>query len=238
MLEPADSHEARDLTALAFDLSERFDVPVLVRMTTRVCHARSVVALGAAGLPPMPDARAFARDPAKLVMLPGHARVRHRVMLERLEALRRSAETSPLNRTEWRDRTMGVVTSGVAYHYVREVLPAASVLKLGWSHPLPAALVREFAAGVCSSSWWKSWSRTWRSSSGRWVPRRGQGVLLPGGRAEPGGRPPRLRAGRLAEAGRAGALFPGRRRPTPTRALSRAVRTWRRIWRCATSAPW
>ena len=145
LLEPADSREARDFTVHAFDLSERFDVPVLLRTTTRVSHARGVVAPGAlrvvAGL-------GFERNSAKFVMLPGFARPRHGVMLERLEALEREAERSPLNRIEWGDRALGIVTSSIAYHYVREVVPGASILRLGFSHPLPRALVREFAAGV------------------------------------------------------------------------------------------
>ncbi len=145
LLEPADSQEARDFTVEAFALSERFDIPVLVRTTTRVSHARSVVAPGRLQVAPV---LGFARDRAKYVMLPAYARLRHRALLERLEAMAREVEASPLNRIEWRDRAVGVVTSGIASQYVREVLPEASVLKLGWTHPLPAGLVREFAAGV------------------------------------------------------------------------------------------
>lgn len=145
LLEPADSQEAHDLTLEAFALSERFDVPVLLRTTTRVSHARGVVSPGLLTLAPVTG---FVRDRAKLVMLPGYARGRHRAVLARLEAMTRAAEESAWNRIEWRDRAVGVVTSGIVYHYVRDVLPEASVLKLGWSHPLPLALVREFAAGV------------------------------------------------------------------------------------------
>jgi indolepyruvate ferredoxin oxidoreductase alpha subunit len=145
LLEPADSQEARDFTALAFELGERFDVPVLLRTTTRVSHARGVVTPGPlrAGA-----ALGFRRDRAKFVILPAHARARHRVALERLDLLAREAERSPLNRLELRDRTMGLVTAGIAYHYVREVLPRASVLKLGFGHPFSLALVRRFAASV------------------------------------------------------------------------------------------
>ncbi|MBI4254396.1 MAG: indolepyruvate ferredoxin oxidoreductase subunit alpha [Candidatus Rokubacteria bacterium] len=145
LLEPADSQEARDFTLAAFELSERFDVPVLLRTTTRVSHARGVVALG----PPSPGATlGFERNPAKFVMLPGYARGRHRVVLERLAALARETEQSPLNRIELRDTRFGVVTSGITYHYVRDVLPEASILKLGWSYPLPVELARRFAASV------------------------------------------------------------------------------------------
>ncbi|OGK86605.1 MAG: indolepyruvate ferredoxin oxidoreductase subunit alpha [Candidatus Rokubacteria bacterium GWC2_70_16] len=145
MLEPADSQEARDFTVEAFQLSERFDVPVLIRTTTRVSHARGVVAPGTIQVAPV---LGFERAPAKFVMLPAHARPRHRALLQRLEAMEHEVELSPLNRIEWRERAVGVVTSGIAYHYVREVFPEASVLKLGWSHPLPRELVRELAAGV------------------------------------------------------------------------------------------
>ncbi|MBI4012027.1 MAG: indolepyruvate ferredoxin oxidoreductase subunit alpha [Candidatus Rokubacteria bacterium] len=145
LFEPADSQEAHDFTRAAFELGERFDVPVLLRTTTRVSHARGRVR---SSPPAAVTAPGFTRDPAKFVMLPGHARGRRRVLLERLEALAAEAERSPLNRIEWRDDAMGVVTSGIAYSYVREVLPDASVLKLGWSHPLPVELVREFAGRV------------------------------------------------------------------------------------------
>jgi indolepyruvate ferredoxin oxidoreductase alpha subunit len=145
LLEPADSQEARDLTVHAFELSERHDVPVLVRTTTRVSHARGVVTPGTLTVaPPL----GFTREPAKFVMLPGFARARHRVTLERLRALADEAEQSPFNRIERRQRSVGIVTSGIVYHYVREVMPEASVLKLGMSHPLPIGLVREFAAMV------------------------------------------------------------------------------------------
>jgi indolepyruvate ferredoxin oxidoreductase, alpha subunit len=145
LLEPADSQEAHDFTVRAFDLAERFDVPVLVRSTTRVSHARGVVHRAQAAVPPAPR---FERAPEKFVMLPGYARSRHRALLERLAALEGEAEESPLNRVELRDRRLGIVTSGIAYHYVREALPGASVLKLGLSYPFPAGLVRRFATAV------------------------------------------------------------------------------------------
>ena len=145
LLEPADSQEAHDFTVLAFALGERFDVPVLLRSTTRVSHARGVVRRAEAARPAAPR---FERAPEKFVMLPGYARGRHRALLERLAMLEREAEESPLNRIELRDRRFGVITSGIVYHYVREVMPEASVLKLGLSHPFPAELVRRFAAEV------------------------------------------------------------------------------------------
>ncbi len=145
LLEPSDSAEARDLTIAAFELAERFDTPVLLRTTTRIAHARGLVTLGERRAP---SRAGFVRDAAKYVMLPGFARRRRVVLLERLEALRRHAEETPLNRVELRDPAVGVVTSGIAYQYVREALPEASVLKLGLTHPLPEALVRDFCARV------------------------------------------------------------------------------------------
>jgi indolepyruvate ferredoxin oxidoreductase, alpha subunit len=145
LLEPADSQEARDFTLEAFALSERFDVPVMLRTTTRVSHARGIVGPGLLTLAPV---LGFERNRPKFVMLPGYARARHHAMLDRLEAMTAAVALSPLNRIEWHGRVLGVVTAGIAYHFVREVLPEASVLKLGWSYPLPLGLVRELAAGV------------------------------------------------------------------------------------------
>jgi indolepyruvate ferredoxin oxidoreductase alpha subunit len=145
LLEPADSQEAYDFTRIAFDLAERFDVPVLLRTTTRVAHARGVVVCAPRRAATVTG---FAREPQKFVMLPGHARGRHRAALDRLDALVAEAEASPLNRAELRDRSLGVVTSGIAYQYVRDVVPDASVLKLGLPFPFPAELVRRFAREV------------------------------------------------------------------------------------------
>lgn len=146
MLEPADSAETKAYTKLAFALSERFDTPVFLRTTTRISHATGAVPLGEvepSGIP-----LAFVEDPAKWVMLPVNARKRHVVVEERVRALREFAETFDGNRIEWGDRSLGIVTAGVAYQYVREAFPEASVLKLGMAYPLPERLLREFAAGV------------------------------------------------------------------------------------------
>lgn len=145
LLEPADSAEARDLTVAAFDLSERFDVPVLLRTTTRVAHARGLVPLGAMRAP---TATGFVRDPAKYVMLPGFARGRRKNLLARLDALAAYAEECALNRLEMRDPAVGVITSGIAYEYVRDAVPDASTLKLGLTHPIPQKMLRDFAGRV------------------------------------------------------------------------------------------
>ncbi len=145
LLEPADSQEAKTFTELAFRLSEEFDTPVLLRTTTRISHTRGVVRLG--GRAPVPP-RPFQRDPAKYVMLPAFARQRRPRVLERLKALGEAASRPEFLRVELRDRSVGVVTSGVCYTLVREVLPEASVLKLGMSYPLPQEAVREFSRQV------------------------------------------------------------------------------------------
>jgi indolepyruvate ferredoxin oxidoreductase alpha subunit len=146
MLEPSDSSEARDYTRLAFELSEKFDTPVFLRTTTRISHAKSVVRLEDPSGPPF--APGFARDPAKWVMLPQNAKRRHVVVEERTKALRSFAETFEGNRIEWGDRSLGIVTAGVSYQYVKEAFPEASVLKIGLAYPLPERLIREFADGV------------------------------------------------------------------------------------------
>jgi len=145
VLEPADSREAKEFTKLAFGLSEEFDTPVLLRSTTRVAHCRGVVELGSALEAP---ALRFERDFRKFVMLPQNARARHPLVLERLERLAAWAEESPLTVWEEGDSAIGVVTGSVPYQYVREVLPQASILKLGLGYPLPLEKIRAFAASV------------------------------------------------------------------------------------------
>lgn len=147
MLEPSDSQEIKDLMEYAFELSEEFDTPVLLRLTTRLCHSKTVVELGT---PPSAPAGAsgFVRDFDKFVLLPRQALLRHAVIENRLQALAEHAENSPFLRTELRSRELGIVTAGMAYCYVREAFPEASVLKLSQTFPLPARRIREFAAEV------------------------------------------------------------------------------------------
>lgn len=148
MLEPSDSQEARDMTRLAFELSEQFDVPVLLRTTTRVSHSHSIVEIDPDFTPPTRDLPPYPRNPQKYVMIPAHARPRHVAVEERLRRLAVYSDETPLNRIEWGDRRLGIITSGISYAYAREVFPWASFLKLGMSFPLPAQKVRDFAAGV------------------------------------------------------------------------------------------
>ncbi len=147
LLEPANSQEAKDMLVQAFELSERFDTPVLFRLTTRVCHSKSVVRLNKLPVRPRPG-RDFQGDFDKYVLLPRQALVRHAAIENRLEQLSEMAENTRLNRCGIRSEMLGVITSSVTYHYVREVFPEASVLKLGMTYPLPARLIRDFAARV------------------------------------------------------------------------------------------
>jgi len=145
VIEPSDSQEAYDFMRLAYDMSETYDTPVMFRITTRLAHAQGLVERTD---PAAPALKEYKKDPAKFVMLPGFARARHIEVEKRMSALRELAETTPLNRIEWGDRQIGIITSGVAYQYVREVMPEVSILKLGMTNPLPTELIKEFAAGV------------------------------------------------------------------------------------------
>ncbi len=147
VLEPSDSQEAYDIMRYTFEISERFDTPVIVRTTTRISHSKSVVQLGEK-LPDSDRVIAFKYDITKQVMLPAHARIRHSIVEDRLLRLAEFGETSPANRVEMGDASLGVVTSGIAYQYAREVFPDASFLKLGITFPLPEKMVRNFAHGV------------------------------------------------------------------------------------------
>ncbi|MFI5283294.1 MAG: thiamine pyrophosphate-dependent enzyme [Candidatus Dormibacterales bacterium] len=145
LLEPADSEDARLLARAAFEISEEFDTPVLLRTTTRVAHGRSVVRPAERAEAPI---RCFKKDREKYVMLPANARRRRLVLLERLERLRARAEKGDFTSEIEGDHAIGVVTSGIAYHYVREAVPNASVLKLALTNPLPIERIRTFALGV------------------------------------------------------------------------------------------
>ncbi len=144
MLEPADSEECRAMTRMAFGLSETFDCPVLLRLTTRVAHTRSPVYPGEPAAPvPIP----YAKDAAKYVMMPAMARVRHRVVEERMLALAAWSESAdcPVHLERTGTSRLGIVTSGAACRLVEEALPDASILKLGLVWPLPVERIRAFA---------------------------------------------------------------------------------------------
>lgn len=145
MLEPSDSAETKAFVKAAFEISEKFDTPVIVRMSTRVAHSQSAVEVEERVEPAQ---KPYEKNPAKNVMMPANAKVRHVFVEERTAKLAEMAETSPLNRVEAPDGAeMGVITNGAAYQYVKEALGSkAAVLKLGIVNPLPVKLIRDFAA--------------------------------------------------------------------------------------------
>ena len=147
MLEPSDSQEAKDFVKEAYDISERFDTPVLIKMCTRVAHSQSVVELGErADIPVKP----YVKDAGKYVMVPANAKKRHPVVEQRTLDLIAFAEESPLNRIEeGSDKSMGIITSSTSYQYVKEVYgDKYPVLKIGLINPLPVDKIRSFAASV------------------------------------------------------------------------------------------
>ncbi|KPL81090.1 indolepyruvate ferredoxin oxidoreductase [Ornatilinea apprima] len=146
-LDPADSQEAKDFMKAAFEISEQYDTPVLLRLTTRVCHTSTPVDLDAQHEHDLAPIQ-YPRNPAKYCMLPANARKRHVVIEHRLDELAQFAEVTPLNRVEQRSSEIGIITGGIAYQYAREVFPDASVLKLGMVYPLPVKLVKDFARSV------------------------------------------------------------------------------------------
>jgi indolepyruvate ferredoxin oxidoreductase alpha subunit len=147
MLEPADSQEAYDFTLLALHLSERWGIPVLLRLTTRVCHSKTVVRPGGASA--LPDAPAtFVRDIRGRVMIPAHARPAHRRLREKLARILDWNEAEGPNRETDGDRSLGIVTSGISFMHAREAAPEAAVLKVGMTYPIPLETIRRFVASV------------------------------------------------------------------------------------------
>ncbi len=146
MLEPSDSQECIDMMKAAFELSETFDTPFVIRMTTRVCHSKSIVELSDRKEVPLKE---WTKNPAKYVCLPAMAKNLRVKLQERMEKLAAYSETSPFNRMEMGDPSVGVIASGICYYYAREVFgDKASYLKLGFTHPLPAGLIKEFCSKV------------------------------------------------------------------------------------------
>lgn len=144
MLEPSDSEECLQYTKLAFDLSEQFDTPVILRLTTRISHSRSLAQMGErvdGGL------KTYEKDAQKYVMMPAMARPRHEIIEKRILEQTEWAETTPLNKVEWNSKKIGIISSGITYQYAKEALgDKASYLKLGCVYPLPVRLIRDFAA--------------------------------------------------------------------------------------------
>lgn len=145
MLEPSDSKEALEYTKLAYELSEQFDTPVLLKMCTRVAHSQSIVQTGERVVPDKP----YEKNIAKYVMMPGNAKKRHPIVEQRTLDLIKYAETNPINRVEMGDTKIGIITCSTSYQYVKEVFgDSVSVLKLGMTNPLPCDLIKDFAAKV------------------------------------------------------------------------------------------
>lgn len=145
VLEPSDSAEAKEFMKFAFDISEEYDTPIIVRTTTRLSHSQGMVELCERE---EPEDKVYERNPAKFVMMPGNAKGRHVYVEQRMKKLEEDGCAFPINRAEYRDTSVGFITSGIPYQYVREACPDASVLKLGMVHPLPKKLIQEFASKV------------------------------------------------------------------------------------------
>ncbi|MFA5375435.1 MAG: indolepyruvate ferredoxin oxidoreductase subunit alpha [Dehalococcoidia bacterium] len=147
MIEPTNSQEAYDMMGLAFDISEKFDTPVLFRSTTRISHCKSVVDVTKERSAELKKA-AFKRSPEKFVMVPSNARIRRVAMEERIAKLQDYVEQFPFNEMIIADKKLGVISNGVAYQYAREVFKNASHLKLTTLYPLPVNLIKKFAKEV------------------------------------------------------------------------------------------
>lgn len=145
VIEPSDSQEAKDFIKIAFDLSEQYDTPIIMRTTTRLGHSQGLVTLE--DRREIPD-KPYEKNIQKNVMMPGMAKKRHVYVEERLKKMAADGKAMSINRIEWGDRKTGFITSGIAYQYVKEVCPNASVLKLGLLNPLPKSLIREFAKEI------------------------------------------------------------------------------------------
>ena len=146
MLEPSDSQEAYDFTHLAIEISQRWRVPVLLRLTTRVCHSKTIIERRPEPLHVTPVS--YSKDARLRSMIPAHARPAHRKLREKLRQIAQWCEASGPTKLVNGARALGVITSGISYQHVREAAPEASVLKLGLTYPLPMETIRKFAAGV------------------------------------------------------------------------------------------
>ena len=147
MVEPSDSMESKEMVRSAMEISEEFDTAILFRMTTRICHSKSRVETGERL---QPVKRPYVKNLRKYDLVPANARLLHFVLEDKLKRLKDFSEKTPLNFIEWNDRKTGIITSGVAYQYAKEVFgKTASYLKLGFAFPpLPMDKIREFAEKV------------------------------------------------------------------------------------------
>lgn len=146
MLEPSDSSECKEFTKAAFKLSEQFDTPVFIRLTTRVSHSQSLVEIEE---PEKVELKEYVKNPGKYVMMPANAIKQHVVVEDRIKKLKEFAETTTLNTVEYNSDEIGIITSGITYMYAKEALgDKASYLKIGMPYPLPEKLFKNFASKV------------------------------------------------------------------------------------------
>ena len=146
MMEPSDSQEAKDMVKIAMEISEKFDTPVLMRLTTRVCHSKSLVEVGERKEVPI---KPYKKNLGKYYLAPAVAKQLHVKVEERLKKLEEFSNETDLNYIEWNDKKIGVVSSGIAFQYAKEIFKdKASYLKLGFTNPLPMDKIKEFAEEV------------------------------------------------------------------------------------------
>ncbi len=142
---PSDSQEVKDFTKTAFEISEQFEIPVILRLTTRVAHSKSPVNLEERVELPV---KGYIKDTPSRNLMPQFARRRHPLLEEKLKRLEEYSEKTPLNKIEWGSKSFGIIADGVSYLYAKDAFPKASFLKLGMVYPFPKNLVRIFAQGV------------------------------------------------------------------------------------------
>ncbi|HCO74377.1 indolepyruvate ferredoxin oxidoreductase [Clostridium sulfidigenes] len=146
MVEPSNSQECIDYMKEAYEISEKFDTLVLFRVTTRISHSKTVVEVGDKQAV---EVKPYEKNIKKYIMTPGHSKIKHYEVEERLEKLRQYSNTTKLNRMEMGNTKIGIITSGISYEYCREVFgDNASYLKIGFSYPLPDEMIKEFASKV------------------------------------------------------------------------------------------
>ena len=145
VVEPSDSNECKEFMRMAYDLSEKFDTPVILRLTTRVAHSQSLVEIGDREEKELRDVE---KNPGKYVMMPAMAKKRHEYVEKRLADISEYGYDCPFNKMEINDTKIGVITCGISYQYAKEALPDASFLKLGITYPISEKLVKEFASKV------------------------------------------------------------------------------------------
>src|SRR5690554_4037777 len=146
MLEPSNSQEAKDMIKTAIEISEKYDTPVLFRMTTRVCHSKSIVDCYDREETPIIE---YQKNKQKYVTVPAFAKKLRVKVEDRTKRLQEYSNNTEFNYIEWNDKKIGVITSGMCFNYAKEVFgETASYLKLGFTHPMPDEKIKEFASQV------------------------------------------------------------------------------------------